>query len=422
MTDPKLSVDAAGNLTKEAIDQLLLDPAYQAEMFAATERMVLEHMRTCPGCADLVAKIANPRKHPIKPIETKDADKVPKPTDADFKNGQIDLFQGFLCNTPADRDRLSNAIDLWDNVPRYSVSRQEMTKVRINGLFLQSRQIDFKYKDRAMTVTLNPARVQDGDGISRDFYASANEEIVEDALRKLATEQQAGYYAGPDRSGVTFTIYALQQELKKRGHARSYGEIVLSLNILSGSIIEISSRDPDKRGEFTTRSAYLPYLSAVSRSGYLEDPDTQWAVQFHPLVTRMMDAVRYRQFDYHEMMGYRTQLARWLHKQLALKYTFADNQTPFVMLYSTIKRDSGLLDSYARERAAIEAVDDAFAELQGRTLSSVMKENQTGKRKKILDVKYTLRPTEEFVRDTKASNKRSLDQRAASARLSSKNI
>ena len=79
----------------------------------------------------------------------------------------------------------------------------------------------------------SPARVEDLDGVTREYYASANEELVEDALRKIATEQQSGYFDKRNyRSGVVFTLYALREELRRRGHARSYQEIVLALNIL----------------------------------------------------------------------------------------------------------------------------------------------------------------------------------------------
>ena len=56
--------------------------------------------------------------------------------EADFTSQQIDLFRAFLCNGEDNRDRLSNTFDLWDSVPRYAVSRQQMDKVRkIKGFF-----------------------------------------------------------------------------------------------------------------------------------------------------------------------------------------------------------------------------------------------------------------------------------------------
>ena len=220
----------------------------------------------------------------ITPTGPKKSRNLPNPDRPEFDNRQLNLFQSFLCNTEEDRDHLSNAIDLWDNVPRYSMSRQAMTKQRINGRFLEKHEAEFQYKGKKFTRTLIPARVKDLDGIDRDYYASATEELVEDALRKLATDQQAGYFDKPNyRSGVVFTLYALRQELKKRGHARSYQEIVLALNILSGSIIEITPGEAGEGGDFMSRSAYIPHLAAVSRAQLRSDPKAKWAVQFHPL-------------------------------------------------------------------------------------------------------------------------------------------
>jgi hypothetical protein len=341
----------------------------------------------------------------VKIVPNKIGDPPVKPTE--FENIQLNLFQNFLCNTEEERERFSNAIDLWDSVPRYSVSRQTMNKARENGRFLENHTASFQYRQRTYTCTISPARVADLDGNQRDFYPSANEELVEDALRKLAADQHAGFFDRPNsRSGVVFSLYALREELSKRGHSRSYQEIVLALNILSKSIIEIAAQDAGK-GEAIAISAYLPSLVAVSKKRLKDDPKAKWAAQFHPFVTGSIDQVTYRQFNYHLMMSHSTQLARWLHKQLILKYTFAELSKPFDMRYSTIKRDSGLLNSYSRERAAIEALETAFQDLQARDiLSSYTRLDNTGPRKKLLDVVFKIWPSIAFVREVKAANKR----------------
>ena len=157
-------------------------------------------------------------------------------------------------------------------------------------------------------------------------------------------------------------------------------------------------------------SAYLPSVVAVSKKRLEDDPEAKWAVHFHPLVTRSIDEVTYRQFNYNLMMQHSSQLARWLHKQLVTKYTFAELSKPFEMRYSTVKRDSGLLNSYARERAAIEALETAFADLRQRdVLSSCERKDVTGPRKKLLDVVFKVWPSVSFVRETKAANKRLAD-------------
>jgi hypothetical protein len=330
------------------------------------------------------------------------------PADADFQGRQIDLFRAFLCNGAAERGRLSNTFDLWDSVPRYAVSRQQMTKIRKEKGFLGLRQVTFQYRGRTLEARIQAARIfDDKTRIETDYYPSANEELVEDALRKIAAEQRNAFFDRKNhRSGVVFTLHMLREELKRQGHARSYQQIVLSLNILSGSIIELRAADGDSP-KFFARSAYFSGMAAVSRNKLDEDPQAKWIVQFHPLVTEAIDAVTYRQFNYAQMMSHRTQLARWLHKQLSLKFTFASLATSFEMRYSTIRRDSALLDGYGQLRQAVAAVDAAFEELKAGGVLMLVKKNDIRRaRGKLEDVAYTLTASIDFVGQMKAANKR----------------
>ena len=177
----------------------------------------------------------------------------------------MSLFQEFLCNKEEERDSLSNAVDLWDSVPRYSVSRQAMTKARNEkhekGTTLKKHTTTFQYRGRAYTCTITPARIDDLDAEERDYYPSATEELVEDALRKLAADQQAGFFDRPNyRSGVVFSLYALREELKRRGHTRSYQEVRQALDIMSGSIIEITGQDESGREVLVRSPIFLPLL------------------------------------------------------------------------------------------------------------------------------------------------------------------
>jgi hypothetical protein len=331
------------------------------------------------------------------------------PNEADFEGTQLDLFRAFLCNNDNQRAQLSNTFDLWDSVPRYAMSRQQMTKIRKEKGFLSLQHIPFQYRQSPFEVRIQAARIYDEKTKTEtDYYPSANEELVEDALRKIAAEQQRNaFFDKPNyRSGVTFSLHMLREELSRRGHARSYQQIVLSLNILAGSMIEIRTMNDDA-GEGFTKSGYFSGLAAVSKNKLAEDPKAKWIVQFHPLVTQAMDTLTYRQFNYAQMMSHQTQLARWLHKQLSLKFTFASLTTQFETRYSTIKRDSALLSSYARERDSIAALDAAWNELKtSGTLMKVEKKEMLGGRGKLEDVVYTLTASLDFISEMKAANKR----------------
>ena len=121
----------------------------------------------------------------------------------------------------------------------------------------------------------------------------------------------------------------------------------------------------------------------------------------------MTTPISSKHFRYSEFLQHIPQLARWLHKQLALKYTFASMTTPFKIRYCTIKRDSALLENYSLERKAVAALDAALDELKvQKVLLAVQKKEITGLRGKIEDVVYILTPFPDFVAQTKAANKR----------------
>ena len=80
------------------------------------------------------------------------------------------------------------------------------------------------------------------------------------------------------------------------------------------------------------------------------------------------------------------------------------------MRYSTIKRDSALLEGYKRERDAIFTLDASWDELKSLgVLTSYTKTEERGKRSKIVDVVYTIFPSPQFTAEQKASNRRLID-------------
>lgn len=374
------------------------------------------------------------RRHDGKPLATVrnfpglDADMTPAQMRAMaaklppevFQDRQLNLFQKFLCNTPSERQKLSNSIELWDAVPRYSMSRQAMAKMRDEHGNLPLLQLDFEYRGAKFNVSIqatqiqekdengNPVKTIDGRPKTTAYYPSANEELVEEALRKLAVDQEAGFHSSAKfQSGVVFSLYQLREELRHRGHARSFEEIKLSLEILSGSNIQLFASTATSKSKPFAKSPYLPVMAGVTRDDLKIDPDVKWMVQFHPFITESINKLSYRQFNYQQLMSHTTQLARWIHKQLILKYTFASKVKLFEIRYSTIKRDSAMLGAYTRSRKAQEACDISMNELvEHGVLTDLDRRVELGARGKILDIVYTLNPSSEFVAEVKAANKR----------------
>jgi hypothetical protein len=72
-------------------------------------------------------------------------------------------------------------------------------------------------------------------------------------------------------------------------------------------------------------------LSRAAREDAVKEYFASGSFKFHPLVTKGIDRLDYRHHNYRLAMSLSTQLARWLNKQLVLKYTFASLMTPFEM-------------------------------------------------------------------------------------------
>jgi hypothetical protein len=111
-----------------------------------------------------------------------------------------------------------------------------MNKMRDDKGRLDLLKIDFLYKQMKLTAIIQPALIREiNNGIEStvSYYPSSNEEIIEEALRKIASIQNMGFHEQNKHSGVMFTLYQLREELSRRGHERNYTQIVQSLNILS---------------------------------------------------------------------------------------------------------------------------------------------------------------------------------------------
>ncbi len=84
--------------------------------------------------------------------------------------------------------------------------------------------------------------------------------------------------------------------------------------------------------------------------------------------------------------------------------------TTFEMRFSTIKRDSALLDGYSQQRQAIAMLDAALEELKAGGILMMAKKNEIRTAiSKLEDAIYTLTASREFIMQMKAANKRHSD-------------
>jgi hypothetical protein len=330
------------------------------------------------------------------------------------KSLQYTLFTTFFGGA-AD---LSNTIELWDAIPKYAVSPRTQNARRSQDNRLPVYEYRFIYATRrdghrvetACRVALQPASIKIKDEYV-DFYPSTNEELVEEVIRKIFADQQCGLHDPNNaESWVRFSVQMVRKELQARGKTRNLDEIKRSIEILSKTHISIYLDDTN---DAVYSAPILSDVTRVTRQTYLADTSITWVARLPALISKSVNELTYRQFNYRVLMSLSSQIARWLHKRLSHNYTNAGFMDPYEILFSTIQRDSGLL-SYARTNDNLQTLEAALEELKtSRVLQSWQRVDERRDGRKILDIKYCLNAHSDFIKDVKAANARLKDSRAA---------
>lgn len=308
---------------------------------------------------------------------------------------QLSLFE--LINP--EEKRFSNTIELYDFIPKYHWGKVQ----RINGKFLDSLEREFECRGKKYKVKIRPASIDDADGVERYYYPSKREELVEDALRKFVAKGQGVFL--DDQAGVTFSLYQLQQELKRNGHTYNKNELKDSLLICARTNITISTDD----GQAILVSNLFETLGLQTREDWLEKGTKSRAfVRFNSLVTESIRTKSFRQLNYEKTMSYKSVIARQLHKRMSHHYTQASIVHPYHILLSTVIRDFGLT-AYAQLRDNLRDVQMALDEMEEkRVINSyqVQKTIDEKNRNKLLDAKFTILPDIAFSGEMTVANKR----------------
>lgn len=320
-----------------------------------------------------------------------------------MRSRQLDLFQTFY-----GADDYSNTVEVWDSIPKNAVDRRSQAHLRDTKTGrLPAYEQAYEFRGKPWRVKVMPALVLDSDGVERDYYPSADEELVEEVLRKFFAEDGHGAHnSNREESWVKFTLNMVRRELAEKGKTRSLDEIKRSLDIMALSTVRVyEGESPHPAYTVSTLSDVV----RVTRDQYLEDGRAMWAARLPALISKSVNEQGYRQLNYRTLMGLRGQLSRWLHKRLCQRFIQAGLGKSYHFKLSAIQRDSGLLRG---NRAAknITAVERALEELKdAHVLNHWEKEERRGERRKLLEVVYTVHATMEFASEQREANARSRD-------------
>ncbi|MGC1954395.1 MAG: hypothetical protein WA970_17830 [Gammaproteobacteria bacterium] len=341
-----------------------------------------------------------------------------------------DLFRTFVPTTGNTAHDYSNTIELWDAAPKYSVSARKQAMLRDEKGNLVPCKIPFNYNPKGYPnaipclLEIQPASIEVEPGVYKQFFPSTDEELVEEVLRKIFTDQRYGAHApAASESWVRFTLRAIQRELRERGKTRSIPEVRRSIEILSRAVLVLHVKD---NARLTYRNPILTNVTDVSREQYLNDPAALWQASLPLLISIAINKLAYRQFNYATLMALGNSLQRWLFKRFSHYYTYATYIKPYCFSFSFVELNSGLLHHSRKERnrKSIEAALQSLSTSQqdpcnpGQNRPPVLMKweqeviyKKKGRGQAIADVKYTVWPSVYLVADIKAANARLRDDR-----------
>lgn len=326
------------------------------------------------------------------------------PPEKNKQSLHMDLFsKHFIANKIED---VSNAIELWESIPKYFFTPKQMTKLRTENGQANPYVWEYKFRDslgqiKERTVKIQPALIQQKDGQYKAFFPSATEELVEEALKKIFIQQTHGIHDEKNNeSWVRFSLRMIHKDLKSKKKERNISQLKHAIEIMSSCVITVS-----QEGHEIYRGAILSDLIRVERKKYLEDGNAHWIARLPVFISYGINQLQYRQFNYTRYMNCKEQATRWLYKQLINRFKQASFITDYHFLYSELAQNSGLFQmehTQGNRRKVIFALDELKRIGIIDQYTTVVKKE----RKQIIDIKYTLYPSDSFISEQKAANKR----------------
>lgn len=328
----------------------------------------------------------------------KERSRLPKKRVDDYEQTssvQMELFQSLL---PEDK-QFSNTIEFYDFCPKYVYWRTE----RLQDKFLDRIERDFECRGQKYNIAIDPAKIKDSDGIVRDYFPGTVEELVEDALRKLAVDGHGLFL--DDQAAVTFTLYELQQELAKTGHTYSLDQIKKALMVCVGTTIHLTTES----GETVFSDHLFETVGLNTREDWKgQGKKTKAFVRFNSLVTKSIKEGSWRQFNYEISMRFKSVVSRQLNKRLSHNFTYANMAQDFNISLSTMLRDFGLTP-YEYMRDNLRHVTKALDEMvEKRVIRKYEIKNvyDANRKNKLVDAVIIVKPDLDFVNQTISSNVR----------------
>ena len=231
-------------------------------------------------------------------------------------------------------------------------------------------------------------------------------------MKKIFTIQNQGIHDVRNaESWVRFSLRMIYKELKSNGRTRSIEEIKHAIDVMSKC--NITHQEHNKE---IWSGGILQDLITVDRKEYVADAKSQHVARLPLFVSKAINQLDYRQFNYERLMSCNEQLSRTIYKRLINYFTYASFTTDYHFMYSDLK-NTGLLQQATEAKNRQKAISALEELVKKNVLKSYTADSAAYKDgKKIIDVKYTVWPSQEFIKEQKAANKRNSDNKISAER------
>ncbi|WP_419585239.1 hypothetical protein [Thiolapillus sp.] len=318
------------------------------------------------------------------------------PPNKAIKSIQYDLFRQFVTNDP---DSVSNTVELWESIPKYFFTPKQVQKLRTPTGHANPYKQPYSFRGMDCIVTIQPALIEQKDGSYKAFFPSVTEELVEEALKKILTDQNYGIHdPSKTETWVKFSLSMIERELQKREKTRSREQIKQAIQVMSRCILTLS-----KGKKELWSGAILQDLVTVDREEYIEDSKALHVARLPLFISHAIDKLEYRQFNIDRHMKLRTQLSRWLYKRFVHRYKQASMIDTYHFMFSTIKAESRYLEGKTERNNRLKIIK-ALEELKNQGVLMSYTAQEIKEARKVIDVKYTVTATLEFRTEQKAAN------------------
>lgn len=246
---------------------------------------------------------------------------------------QLEMFTSF-------GQEYSRSLELYDFIPKYF--RGKKVK-RIDGKYLEARNISFTFRKKSYNVTISPARIvkkdEQGKIISeKDYYPGKKEEIVEEVLKKMACSGK-GVFLEDNTSnylGVLFSLYEVQKELSAIG--KSYNIPDIKEAILINNKANIDLVEAGRTNDPIISESLFPTIGLTSKN---KKGDQKAWVRFNSLVTKSVLTKTFRSYNYSISMSISGDLATYIFKRISHIYTYAAPNKPYDIKMTTLLNEGG---------------------------------------------------------------------------------